>query len=211
MSSIAPQESLLYLPALPGLAIPRAVRTELLRKSIHMLVALVPLAASINLGITMAVLAAGTLIYTYAEALRCRGVQVVLISRLTAMASRERDLGRFVLGPVTLGVGAMLALLLYPAPAASIAVLALAFGDGLAGLIGKLFGRIQIPYTGGKTIVGSVACFFAVFLSTYAMSADTGAAVAVALIATSVEMLPLRDLDNILMPLSAGFTALLLL
>jgi len=211
MSSIAERHLFMPFQLVYSVVIPTSIRTELVRKSIHMLVALVPVAAAISLGMTMALLAAGTLIYTYAEALRCRGTKVVLISRLTAMASRERDLGRFVLGPVTLGLGAMLALLLYPAPAASIAIFALAFGDGLASLIGKLFGRVRIPYTGGKTIVGSAACFAAVFFSAYLITIDTGAAFVIALVATAVEMLPLRDLDNILMPLSAGSTALFFL
>ncbi|WP_319559894.1 phosphatidate cytidylyltransferase [Marispirochaeta sp.] len=195
----------LPLEYFPG--IPAPVRTEVLRKSIHMLVALVPFVAALNQGITLALLASGTIIYTYAELLRCRGVRVVLISRLTAMASRERDLGKFVLGPVTLGLGTMLALLLYPAPAASIAIFALAFGDGLASLVGKLFGRIRIPYTGGKTIIGSAACFAAIFFSARSVGASLFTALAVASVSTLVEMLPLKDLDNILLPLSAGTIA----
>ena len=211
MSSVAEIRTQLRFPVIYTPSIPASIRIELVRKSIHMLVALVPVAAAINLGITMALLAAGTLIYTYAEALRCSGRKVVLISNLTAMASRERDLGRFVLGPVTLGLGAMLALLLYPAPAASIALFALAFGDGFASLVGKLFGRVRIPRTGGKTIVGSVACFTAVFVSAWLVSGSARAALVIAVIATTVEMMPLKDLDNILMPLSAGSTALLLI
>jgi dolichol kinase len=201
------QNGILSLPLNYFPSIPLPVRTEVLRKSIHMLVALVPFAASVNQGITLALLAAGTIVYTYAELLRCMGVRVVLISRLTAMASRERDLGKFVLGPVTLGIGTMLALLLYPAPAASIAIFALAFGDGLASLVGKLFGRVRIPYTGGKTIIGSTACFAAIYLSARGVGASVSSALAVAFVSTLVEMLPLKDLDNILLPLSAGTTA----
>ncbi|WP_321992795.1 phosphatidate cytidylyltransferase [Marispirochaeta aestuarii] len=203
------QNGILSLPSEYFPSIPVPVRTEVLRKSIHMLVALVPFAASLNPGITLALLAAGTIVYTYAELLRCMGVRVVLISRLTAMASRERDLGRFVLGPVTLGIGTMLALLLYPAPAASIAIFALAFGDGLASLVGKLFGRIRIPHTGGKTITGSAACFAAIFISARVVGASAETALAVAFVSTLVEMLPLKDLDNILLPLTAGTTAAL--
>ena len=103
----------------------------------------------------------------------------------------------------------MLALLLYPAPAASIAILALAFGDGLASLVGKLFGRIQIPYTGGKTIIGSAACFSAVFLSARALGADAAMALTVSFVSTMVEMLPLKDLDNIMLPLAAGTTVVI--
>ncbi len=211
MSTIDQQQSVFILPRIYTPQVPASIKTELVRKSIHMLVAAVPLAATINLGITLALLAAGTIVYAYAETLRCNGTKVVLISRLTAMASRDRDLGHFVLGPVTLGIGAMLALLLYPAPAASIAIFALAFGDGLASLVGKIFGRIRIPYTGGKTIVGSAACFLAVLISATAVSGDLVLALGVAVVATVVEMMPLKDLDNILMPLAAGTTTFLFL
>jgi dolichol kinase len=45
----------------------------------------------------------------------------------------------------------MLSLLLYPDPAASIAIYALAFGDGLASLVGKLVGRIRPASLWGRS------------------------------------------------------------
>ncbi len=187
------------------------VRGEVVRKSIHMMVSLVPLMASYNKTITLGLLALGTLVYTYAEFMRCRGLQISFISRITAMASRDKELGHFVLGPVTLGIGAMMALLLYPAEAATIGIYALAFGDGVASLVGRLFGKIRIPGTGGKTIIGSLACFSAIYISTFAVCGNLGVSLGVAFIATAVEMIPLRDFDNILMPLSAGTAFLLLI
>jgi len=140
------------------------IRTEVLRKSIHFMIAMVPSLAMISKMGTLALLALGVLVYSYAETLRLSGVVVPLISPITSMASRMRDQGRFVLGPVTLGVGAMLALLLYPAPAASIAIYALAFGDGLASLVGTLVGRIRPSFLMGKSLEGSLSCFVAVIL-----------------------------------------------
>jgi phytol kinase len=94
------------------------LQTELLRKSIHFFIAMVPPLATLSLPVTMALLGAGILVYSTAEALRLQGRTVPFISGITRMASRDRDRGRFVLGPVTLGLGAMLALMLYPEPAA---------------------------------------------------------------------------------------------
>ncbi len=111
---------------------------EIVRKSLHLLIALVPFLASVSVPVTLSVLAAGTLFYTFAEASRRRGNPIFVVSDLTLIASREKDMGRFVLGPITLGLGAMLALILYPEPAASIAVFALAFGDGFAFLQEKI-------------------------------------------------------------------------
>jgi dolichol kinase len=192
-------------------AFPADIETELIRKSLHILIALVPMLASYHVGATLMLVAAGTMVYAAAETLRCTGHPVFLISQITTMASRERDRDRFVLGPVTLGIGAMLALLLYPDPASFVAIYALAFGDGLASVVGKLFGRIQIPYTRGKTAAGTFACFAAVFTVSYRLLPSVPMALAVAATASILEALPLKDMDNIVLPLGTGFVASLLI
>jgi dolichol kinase len=181
------------------------IRTELIRKSIHFLIALAPSLASLNRGFTIAALAAGTMVYAYAESLRLTGARVPVISAVTTVAARDRDRGRFVLGPITLGLGAMLSLLLYPDPAASIAVYALAFGDGLASLVGKLVGRIRPAFLLGKSLEGSMACFIAVAFAAYKVSGNIHTAFLAATVATFIEALPLEDYDNIALPLSVGF------
>jgi phytol kinase len=187
------------------------LRSEIIRKALHLLIALVPLLASFNLPATVALLAAGTLFYVSAERLRIAGHPVFIVSDLTVIASRERDRGRFVIGPVTLGLGAMLALLLYPSTAAAIAVYALAFGDGLASLAGKLFRTPGIPGTRGKTLAGSLACFLAVLLSCLRLTGSPLKALWLALAATALEMIPVRDFDNLILPVGTGFLATLLL
>lgn len=186
------------------------IRVELVRKSIHFLIALTPSLASMSRAWTLAILGAGALVYAYAETLRLAGIEVPVISSITNQAARERDRGRFVLGPVTLALGAMLALLLYPDPAASIAIYALAFGDGFASLVGKLFGRIRPRLLMGKSLEGSAACFLAVFFFAYRVSSEFRLAVFAAATATLVEALPLEDYDNIALPLSVGLVASLL-
>ncbi|CAI8006422.1 hypothetical protein GBAR_LOCUS4711 [Geodia barretti] len=126
---------------------------ELIRKAIHLLVALVPPLASVHLPLTMGLLMAGTLFYTAAEGMRLAGLRVAVVSGLTVAAARPRDTG-FVLGPVTLGLGAMLALLLYPLPASAIAIYALAFGDAAASLIGMAFAGWRMPLNRNKTVAG---------------------------------------------------------
>jgi len=186
------------------------IRTELIRKSIHLLIALVPTLATWNLGFTIALLGSGIIVYAYAETARLKGYEIAVISRVTAMAARKRDTGKFVLGPVTLGLGAMLSLLFFPEPAASIAIYALAFGDGLSSLVGRTFGSVRLPFTGGKSLEGSLTCFLAVLSSSYALTGDTGRSVAVAFVATVVEAAPTKDLDNVLLPVVVGAVAALL-
>lgn len=183
------------------------IETEFLRKGIHLLIATVPVLASIDPSATFALLAAGTLFYSYAELQRRAGVSIAFISTVTSAAARERDRDRFVLGPVTLAIGAMLALLLYPEPAASIAIYALAFGDGLSSIVGKLVGRTRIPFTGGKTLAGSFTCFVAVFVIAFRMTGRPLPSLLVAFGATLLEALPTKDLDNIILPVGTGFIA----
>ena len=194
-----------------SLPISREIKKELVRKAIHFLIALVPLLSSvIGAAATLGLLAAGIVVYTYAEWKRSQGETVPIISRITMYASRDRDRGHFVLGPVTLALGAMIALMLYPEPAASLAIYSLAFGDGIASIVGKLFGRIRIPASGGKTVEGSAACFSAVFLAAFLILGSIPAALAIALGAMILEAAPTEDLDNLILPTGVGFLAILI-
>jgi dolichol kinase len=181
------------------------IKTEAVRKALHFLIALSPGMASVNRPLTVALLMAGVLFYACMECFRLSGIRIPFVSSVTALAARSRDRGCFVLGPVTLGVGALLALLLYPSPAASIAVYALAFGDGFASLAGKFFGRIRPAFMLGKSVEGSAACFIAVFIAAYGVCGNYGLAVLAAGTAAVVEALPLEDYDNIALPVTVGF------
>ena len=183
------------------------IRTELVRKSIHMLIALVPtLAVAFGSGITLGLLAGGTTFYAIAEAGRQQGKATLFVSRITTLSIRDRDRGHFVLGPVTLGLGAMLTMFLYPAPIAAIAIYALAFGDSLSSLIGKLAGRISL-FGGKKTLEGSLACFVAVFSVAAQFAVRPEQAFVIAVGATIIEALPTEDFDNLILPLGTGFIA----
>jgi dolichol kinase len=206
-----------YFSITPGKASPRSLRDvskeiqiELLRKSIHLLIAFVPGIAQLSLGLAVGLLSGGILVYAICERLRTEGINIPVISRVTILAARRRDGRGFVLGPVTLGLGALLSLLLYPNPAASIAIYALAFGDGLSSLVGKAFGTIRLPFTGGKSLEGSMTCLFAVLASAWTVSGDAPKSLLVAVAATLVEAAPTKDFDNIILPVSVGAVATLL-
>jgi phytol kinase len=180
---------------------------ELVRKAIHLLIALVPPLAAIDLTFTMSILAIGTLFYAFAEASRQAGRPVFLVGDLTSVACRSVDRGKFVLGPITLGLGAMLALTLYPDPAASIAIYALAFGDGFASLAGKTFGGPAIPFVKGKTVSGSLACLIAVFIATLRITSKPLESLFIAFIATLLEAAPFGNFDNIVIPFGVGLAS----
>ena len=177
-----------------------AIFKELFRKSIHICSSFIPLLLKFAYWPVIALLIAAVIVYTISELLRARGINIPLISKVTEIAARKRDENHFVLGPVTLVCGILLAALLLPLDYARVGIFALAFGDGLASLIGKLFGKITIPGAHGKTAAGSLTCFFAVLVSTYCCCQNTLISLYVALCAMFIEILPLSDFDNIIIP-----------
>lgn len=188
-----------------------AAQIEMFRKSIHLTIAAVPAIAAVDVLAAAGLLAVGIAVYTAAEQARLAGVRVAFISNITFLALRERDRQGFVLGPVTLGLGAMLALLLYPEPAASVAIYALAFGDSAAAVVGTAIGRLRIPFTGGKSVAGTVACFLAVLAVTLHVTGEPGASLAIAAAGALLEAAPTRDWDNLLLPAGTGLIALAVL
>ena len=185
-------------------------KTEVVRKSIHILIAFCPLMAAWNRTFTILILMTGILAYIQFEKMRIKGLYIPFISSITALAARPRDVGRFIMGPITLGLGALLVLIFFPLQIASIAIYALAFGDGFASLIGKIFGRIRPAFMFGKSVEGSLACFFAVFAVSWNVSHNLAVSLTAAFTATIVEAMPLDDFDNILVPLTTAFFLLVL-
>ena len=182
---------------------------ELFRKSIHLCSALVPFFLKKWYWLTVALLVFALVAYTFCELTRLKGKSIPVISKITELAARKRDEDKFVLGPVTLVLGILLAALTIPDPKyRTIGIFALAFGDGLASLCGKLFGRVHIPFTKGKTVAGSLACFTAVFISSFCVLQLTEAAFIVAFAAMTIELLPLADMDNIIIPPVIGWLSM---
>ena len=182
-------------------------KSEITRKCIHLLIALAPVLAMVSAGFAVVMLILGIMLYIFLEGMRLSGVEVPFFSKIIRKTSRPRDGSHFVLGPVTLGAGALLSLLIFPPAPAAMAIYALAFGDGFASLVGRIFGRARPPFLFGKSVEGSLSCFFCVLLSSWCVCRDVRVSLAVALAATVCEALPLGDFDNIVIPLAAGLAA----
>ncbi len=180
---------------------------EVFRKTIHLSSALTVVFAERWYTITLAGIAGISALYCISEFLRMRNYELGIIAHITLYASRKRDKGRFVLGPLTLAGGVFLALLLFSMHTAKIAIFALAFGDGLASLVGKRFGKIRLAFFKDKTVAGSLTCFAAVFLSALAVSGRLWKSLILGVAGAGIEMLPLKDYDNLLIPIAIGFLA----
>ena len=180
---------------------------EVFRKTIHLSSALTVVFAERWYTPTVIGIIGISILYCISEFLRMHGHELYLITNITRYASRKRDKGRFVLGPLTLAGGVLAALLLFPIHTAKIAIFALAFGDGLASLVGKRFGKIRLAFFKDKTVAGSLTCFAAVFLSTFAVSGNFWKRLVLGIAGAGIEMLPLKDYDNLLIPIAIGFLA----
>lgn len=186
------------------------IAKELFRKSIHICSAFIPFFLRLAFWPVIILLVLALAVYVFSEVQRRRGVTIPLISTITAAAARKRDEDRFVMGPVTLVVGILLAALLFPPECAALGIYALSFGDGLASVGGKLFGRILIPFADGKTVAGSLTCFTAIFISAWCSSRSASTALILAMIGMFIELLPLKDFDNLIIPVAISGTAFLL-
>lgn len=184
---------------------------ELFRKTIHICSAFVPLFLRLIYLPTIVMLFAALIIYSLSEILRLNGHPVPLISKITETAARRRDENKFVLGPVTLVCGILLAAICLPVECAKIGIFALSFGDGLASLAGKLMGRVTIPGAHGKTVAGSLTCFLAVYIEAFCCTSNCFISLILGVAAMFIEMLPLADLDNVIIPISIGSLYLFLL
>ena len=154
---------------------------------------------------------AGILIYFCAESLRFLGFSLPIISPLTKAVIRRKEQDRLVLGPVTLGLGALLVLLIFPPQPAAAAIYALAFGDSAASLAGKFLGKWRPAFLFGKSIEGSVACFAVVLFSAYAVCGNVNIALAAAFTAMIIEAMPLEDYDNLAIPVVVGLVVKILM
>lgn len=177
---------------------------ELFRKIIHICSSFVPLFLSLAYWPVIGLLIFAVIAYSICEYLRLHGYTVPLISKITEMAARKRDENKFVLGPVTLVIGILIAALILPLDCARVGIFALAFGDGLASLVGKMIGKITIPGAHGKTAAGSLACFLAVYVETFCCCGNTLISLITGFFAMILEVLPLSDFDNVLIPICVG-------
>ncbi|MBE6354065.1 phosphatidate cytidylyltransferase [Treponema sp.] len=183
------------------------ITKEVFRKSIHLCSSFVPFFLSLAYRPVIVLLILAVIFYSVCEILRLKGYTIPLITEVTTAAARKRDENKFVKGPVTLCTGIILTALLFDSVSSTVGILALAFGDGLASLCGKLFGKVTIPFTQGKTVAGSLACFTAIFISCAAVCyycgiEGSGKALIIAGTGMLIEVMPLKDMDNIIIPIA---------
>ena len=141
--------------------------------------------------------------------------------------SRNGDRREILKGPLYYGIVFVVvtALFWYDTPVGMIALMLMCGGDGLADIVGRRFGKRKLPWNPQKSWIGSLAMlagglvFAAIILGIYfaagkfqgSLVAILPAVTLIAVLATLVETLPFKDIDNITITLTAIISGLLLI
>ncbi len=179
-----------------------AVKPEVSRKVVHICAGLV--AASLPLVITFRQIQILCLIF----------IPLMLLSKKLRLLSSIHNVKRVTLGEAYFPVGILIVATVFPNTAAYVfALLVLALGDGLAGVVGERygvrkyhFGSSQKSYIGSATFFGVTTLVgWLVLLAAGELSVAAAAAVvAIAVILTALEAVLTAGLDNLVLPPIAG-------
>lgn len=145
-----------------------------------------------------------------------------------AAMSRSGDRREILQGPLYYGVIFVLSTVVFwrTTPIGIVALMILCGGDGLADVLGRRWGSSKLPWSPGKSWVGSSAMFlgsfaFALIMALsfriwgyYAPSPSAAeivmAVLLISVVATAAESLPIEGIDNVTVFVSALGTSLLL-
>ncbi|MFC2063940.1 diacylglycerol/polyprenol kinase family protein [Chloroflexota bacterium] len=133
--------------------------------------------------------------------------------------SRTGDRREILLGPLFYGLIFVILTLVFwkDSPIGIIALMLMCGGDGLADILGRRVRSLELPWNKGKTMVGSLGMFIGgwvlsvlvlwIYLSVGVLNGVIGVYLlpitVIALIGMVIESLPLRNIDNITITLSA--------
>jgi phosphoserine phosphatase len=186
-------------------------KSEILRETIHGSGFFVPIVC-IYLGLPIIALAILIimLLYLMSELARMERKKLPILSSITLNAATQYEIYEFATAPIFFALGILVTLLIFPFAASSAAIAIFALGDSTASIFGRIFGRDTLPFNKGKTLEGSVFGFVFAFLAGSVFTIPLKSLIG-ALIAMTVECLPLPVNDNLVTPLITGAALTLML
>ena len=133
--------------------------------------------------------------------------------------SRTGDRGEILRGPLYYGIifVVLTVVFWYDKPTGIVALMMLCGGDGLADILGRRYGKVKLPWNRGKSWAGSGGMFLGgwifalivlliyteVGIFTRPFNSFILPVTIISVVATIVETLPLKDIDNITITLVA--------
>jgi phosphoserine phosphatase len=182
---------------------------DLVREDIHAAGFFMPVIASlIGVPLVGVLIFAIAVMYTVSEIWRLEGKTLPLISAITGHAASQSELHGFAAAPLYFAGGILFTLVVFPHPASYAAIAMFCLGDSTASLFGGLV-SMGLPFNKGKTWEGSLAGVFFAFLAGLFFVAPLWAFIG-AVIAMTIEVLPLPVNDNVLIPVITGAALTLL-
>jgi dolichol kinase/phosphoserine phosphatase len=181
-------------------------RREIFRKSVHLTGSVFPFLARLNERATVIALLSVIVAYLLSEMLRTFGLSLSVLSSVTRRAQRHSEKKGIIIGPVLLGLGICVTIMLFRYEVYLPAVLVVAVSDSVSALVGRRFGRIRILGMKNRTVEGSLAFFISAF-AILILFCPLSHAFLATVVATLMELVPVYNLDNFLIPLG---TALIL-
>ena len=183
---------------------------EILRKVLHLTAAAVPfLAARLPVGTSLLLLSSAAL-YLVSEFCRVNGAPLPFVRGLGDLVMRRHERREVATGPLTLALGAFVCLWCLPGEIGPACILMAAIGDSLAAVVGQHWGRTAWPHNREKTLEGS-AVFSVSAIACALVYLPLPVALALTMLATFFESLPVQDWDNFLTPVGAGMTVAVLM
>ena len=184
---------------------------ELRRKSIHLLGLVVPILyfftsrdlAIIGVGGLVALALGAELLKGLVPAFRA------IFLRVFSPILRSQEQKGCLTGATYFLIGSFLCIFLFDKTLAIVCLCFLTLGDLCAALIGKQWGRIKL--FSRKSLEGSLACFVVCTTVALLIGLHPVVAIAGALVATLIELLPTGVDDNVTIPLISGLAMHLLI
>ena len=179
-----------------------SIKRELQRKSIHLSMIIIPVWIYVTppdwtlLGLIIATSATVVTDLLRLTDRRLRGFFLRFFRSLIRSHEEEH-----LLGSTYFMIAALLSVLAFDKPIAIAALTFLIFGDTVAAVFGKRFGK---PTYWGKSFEGSLACFVSCLIIGAALLSNPWVIVTGALAAAVAEALPIPMDDNMRVPIVSG-------
>ena len=179
-------------------------KNDVLREVVHASGFFVPILAGVISVPFMALLICSIMIvYFMSELSRMNGKSFPIVSLITKNTVSNSEVYDFAAAPLYFGTGILLTLLLFPAPASSVAIATFAFGDSAASIFGGRISKKPFLFNKDKTLEGSLIGFFFAFLGALFFVSPPIALFGAA-VAMFFEYLPLPLNDNLIIPFATG-------
>lgn len=142
------------------------------------------------------------IIYFISECLRINGYSFPLFGGITRSSIRKLEERGFAFGAITLILGTGLCLLFFPIVIASTVIWIVAFADTATAIVGMSLGNHRIPYNIKKVSKVHVQPGLSLFCGWIYLPLVP--ALLTAFFSSIIESLPLKSLDNLVIPIGAG-------